>query len=97
MAKKLSETSQKVWDYVKEHDGEQFIAKDIADATGLTVRQVNGSITRAFQIKGLMQRVSATMEIDGLASTVNLIELTDKGRAWDPDAEEEEEETEVAE
>ena len=60
---------------------------DIADALGLGVKQVNGSVTSAFQRKGLMQRVEAEVEVeDGKHKTVKFIQLTDDGRAFDPDA-----------
>ena len=83
----LKEKSRKVFDYVKEHDGENFTAADIAAATGLTVPEVNGSVTSAFQKKGLMQRTPAEVEIDGVVKTIKFISLTDEGRAFDPDAE----------
>ena len=53
----LKENSLKVFEFVKAHDGEDFIAADIAEATGLEVKQVNGIVTSAFQRKGLMERV----------------------------------------
>lgn len=45
----LKENSKKVYDFVKDNDGKDFTAQDIADATGLTVRTVNGIVTSAFQ------------------------------------------------
>ena len=45
----MKENSKKVFDFVKAHDGEDFTAQDIADATGLSVRSVNGIVTSAFQ------------------------------------------------
>lgn len=89
---KLKENSRKVFEYVKEHDGEDFIAKDIADATGLEIKQVNGIVTSAFQKKGLMERIPATIEDeDGGKKNIKFIKLTDAGREFDPDAEEEKE------
>ena len=88
---KLKENSRKVFDYVKAHDGEDFIAADIATATGLEVKQVNGIVTSAFQKKGLMERIPATIEMpDGTKKTVKFIKLTDAGREFDPDQSEEE-------
>ena len=78
----LKENSRKVYDYVVAHDGEDFTAKDIADALGLDVKQVNGIVTAAFQRKGLMARE----EVAITGGTVKYIRLTDEGRAFDVNA-----------
>lgn len=93
----LKENSRKVFDYVKEHDGEDFTAQDIANAIDLSVRSVNGIITSAFQRHKdahknevpLMVRVPAEIEDPetGLHKAIKLIQLTDAGKAFDPDAE----------
>lgn len=86
----LKENSRKVYDYVLSMDGKDITAADIAAATGLDVKQVNGSVTSAFQKKGLMERIPAEVELeDGTHKAVKLIRLTEKGRAFDPDATEE--------
>ena len=84
----MKENTRKIFDYVKEHDGEDFTAKDINAALGFeSARSVNGSIT-AFVKKGLMVRVEAEVEnADGTHDKVKLIQLTDAGREFDPDAE----------
>ena len=87
---KLKENSRIVYDYVKAHEDENITANDIAEATGLTSRQVNGIITMAFQRHKdedknevpLMERVVAEVEeADGTHSKVKLIKLTAEGRA----------------
>lgn len=84
----LTEKSRVIYDYVKEHDGQQFTAQDIADATGVPVKSVNGVVTMSFQKKGLMERIPAEIEIeDGKHKSVKFIQLTDEGRSFDPDAE----------
>ncbi|MCI7527331.1 MAG: hypothetical protein MSA65_03415 [Mollicutes bacterium] len=84
----LTEKSRVIYDYVKEHDGQQFTAQDIADATGVPVKSVNGVVTMSFQKKGLMERIPAEIEVeDGKHKSVKFIQLTDKGRNFDPDAE----------
>ena len=84
----LKENSKIVFNYVKENDGSDFTAQDIADATGLGVKSVNGIVTSAFQKKGLMVRVEAEVELeDGTHKKVKFIKLTDAGKAFDPDAE----------
>ena len=84
---KVSENSITVYNYVKEHDGDKITAADIAEATNLGLRTVNGVITSAFQKKNLMVRVPAEIKLeDGSHKAVKFIELTDEGRAWDPNA-----------
>ena len=93
----LKENSRKVFDFVKEHDGEDFTAADIAQATDLSVKSVNGIVTRAFQCHKdkdkneipLMVRIPAEIEdpATGLHKAVKFIQLTDEGRAFDPDQE----------
>lgn len=83
----LKENSKTVFNYVKSHDGEDFTAKDIAEATGLNARQVNGIVTSAFQKKGLMAREEAEIQVEnGSHEKVKFIRLTDAGRAFDPEA-----------
>ena len=91
----LKENSKIVYDFVKAHDGEDFTAQDIADATGLSSRSVNGIITSAFQRHKdadknevpLMVRVPAEIKdpATGLHKAVKFIQLTDAGRSFDPD------------
>ena len=93
---KLKENSLIVYNYVKEHEDENITAKDIAEATGLTSRQVNGIITMAFQRHKdedknevpLMERVVAEVEeADGTHSKVKLIKLTAEGKNIEIEAE----------
>lgn len=86
----LSENSKVVYDYVKSIDGANVTAADIAEATGLGVKQVNGIVTSAFQRKELMERIPAEIALeDGTHKTVKFIKLTEKGMAFDPNAVEE--------
>ena len=85
----LTENSRKVLDYVKANDGTNMTAADIAAGTGLEVKQVNGIVTSAFQKKGLMKRTPAEIQLeDGTHKAVKFISLTDAGKNFDPDAEE---------
>lgn len=96
---KLKENSLMVFNYVKEHQDENIIADDIANATGLSSRQVNGIITMAFQrhkeeVDGekvevpLMERIPAEIELeDGTHKQVKLIRLTDEGMQLEVEAE----------
>ena len=93
----LKENSKIVYDFVKAHDGEDFTAQDIADATGLSVRSVNGIVTSAFQRHKdkdknevpLMVRVPAEIPDPetGLHKAIKFIQLTDAGREFNPDEE----------
>ena len=81
----LKPNSLTVYNYVLEHDGENFTASDIAEATGLEVKQVNGIVTSAFQKKGLMERVPAEIKLeDGTHKGVKFIRLTEAGKNLDP-------------
>lgn len=84
----LKENSRKVYDYVKSVNGENITAADIAEATGLGIKQVNGIVTSAFQRKGLMERIPAEIELeDGTHKPVKFIKFTEAGETFDPDAE----------
>ena len=83
----MKQATKDVFNYIKDHDGEDFTAKDIAEALDMNVKSVNGSIT-SFQRKGYVERVEAEMELaDGTHEKVKLIRMTPDGRAFDPDAE----------
>lgn len=90
----LKENSLLVFNYVKDNDGKDITATDIAEGTGLGVRTVNGIVTSAFQRHKdadknevpLMVRVPAEI-VDpetGLHKPVKFIQLTDEGREFDP-------------
>lgn len=83
----LKENSKKVFNYVKEMDGRNITAADIAEATGLDVRSVNGIVTSAFQRKGLMERIPSEILLeDGTHKPVKFIRLTAEGQEFDPEA-----------
>ena len=91
----LKENSKIVFNYVKEHDGENFTAADIAEATGLRPQSVNGIVTSAFQRhknadgveEPLMERVPAEIELaDGTHKAVKFIRLTEAGKVFDVNA-----------
>lgn len=83
----LKENSKIVFNYVKENEGKNITAADIAEATGLEVRSVNGIVTSAFQRKGLMERIPAEVELeDGSHKSVKFIRLTEDGKTFDPEA-----------
>ena len=82
----MKQATKDIFNYIKAHDGEDFTAKDIAEALDMNVKSVNGSVT-SFQRKEYTYREEAEMELpDGTHEKVKLIRLTDAGREFDPDA-----------
>lgn len=83
----MNENSKKVLNYLKEVNGQQVTAADVAAALGLEKRSVDGSFTSAIQRKGLGVRTPAEIELeDGTHKTVKFLSLTAEGLAFDPDA-----------
>ena len=81
----MKDNSKIVFTYVKEHEAENITAPEIAEATGLPIKSVNGIITSAFQRKGYMERVEGEIEVtneDGKTThkPVKFIKLTDAGK-----------------
>ena len=84
----LKPNSKLVYEFVKANNGKNITAADIAEGTGLETKQVNGIVTSAFQRKEYMERIPAEIELeDGSHKSVKFIRLTEKGLAFDPDAE----------
>ena len=84
----MKENSKKVLNYLKEVNGKQVTAADVAEALGLEKRSVDGIFTSAIQRKGLGVRVPAEVEMeDGTHKAVKFLTLTDEGLVFDPDAE----------
>lgn len=85
----MSENSRKVLAYLKENNGNNVTSADVAEALGLTKRQVDGCFTSAFQKKGYGERIPAEVELDdGTHRPVKILHLTAEGMALDPDADE---------
>lgn len=84
----MKENSRKVLNYLKEINGQDVTAKDVAEAVGLTKKQVDGIFTSAIQRKDLGIRVPAEIELeDGSHEKVKFLQLTPEGMAFDPDKE----------
>lgn len=84
----MGENSKKVLNYLKEVNGSNVTAADVAEALGMEKRSVDGSFTSAIQRKGLGVRTSAEIELeDGTHKAVKFLSLTPAGMAYDPDAE----------
>ena len=64
-------------------------ATDVAETLDLDIKSVNGVFTGAIQRRGLGVRVPAQIELeDGSNKDVKFLQLTDEGRAFNVDAEE---------
>ena len=84
----MKENSKRVLTYLQDHQNEDLIAAEVAEALGLEKRSVDGIFT-AFQKKELGYRQETEREnSDGTHTKVKLLKLTDAGVAFDPDAEE---------
>ena len=83
----MKENSKRVFNYLKSVNGQNVTAADVADALGLEKRSVDGIFTSAIQRKGLGVRTAAEIELEhGSHKTVKFLSLTDKGMAFDPEA-----------
>jgi hypothetical protein len=83
----MKDNSKKVLNYLKENNGVDLTAADVAAALGLEKRSVDGIFTSAIQRKGLGVRTAAEIELDdGTHKAVKFLSLTPAGMAFDPDA-----------
>ena len=83
----MKENSKKVLNYLKSINGANVTAADVAEATGLEKRSVDGIFTSALQRKGYGVRVPAEVELeDGTHKAVKFLQLTPAGMSFDPDA-----------
>lgn len=83
----MSTNSVTVLNYLKEHNGEDLTAADVAAAVGLEKRSVDGIFTSAIQRKGYGERIPAEVQLDdGTHKAVKLLKLTAEGMAFDPNA-----------
>ena len=83
----MKENSKKVLNYLKEVNGQQVTAADVAEALGLEKRSGDGIFTSAIQRKGLGVRTPAEIELDdGTHKAVKFLSLTAEGMNFAPDA-----------
>lgn len=82
----MTENSIRVFNYLKEHYGEELTAQTIAEDLGVSIAAVTGSVNGLVK-KGRAVRTEATQEVDGKETTIKYISLTEDGLNFDPDAE----------
>ena len=87
---KLTEKSRVIFDWLTEIGDAKVTAADIGEALGIeNPRSVIGTVN-GLQKRGLVQRTEAEVKLtDGTHKKVKFISLTEKGKAFDPDADEE--------
>ena len=78
----LKDNSLTIFNYVREHDGEDFTAADISEATGIGVKSVNGCLTAMARHHDLIYRE----EVAVTGGKVKYIRLTETGKYFDPEA-----------
>lgn len=82
----MKENTRKVFEYLREVDGQNVTAADVAEALGLEKRQVDGIFTSAIQRKTYGFREEAEIELsDGSHAKVKFLKLTDAGKKLDLD------------
>ena len=82
----MKENTRKVFEYLREVDGQNVVAADVAEALGLEKRQVDGIFTSAIQRKSYGFRDEAEVELeDGSHAKVKFLRLTDAGKKLDLD------------
>lgn len=82
----MSANSVKVLDYLKQVNGTQVTAADVAEALGLEKKSVDGIFTSAIQRKGLGVRTPAEIELeDGTHKQVKFLSLTAEGLSFSPE------------
>lgn len=87
----MKDTTKMVFKFLQENDGVKMTAQDVAERTGLGVKQVNGIFTAAIQKKEYGYREAAQIEVEGeegktTYKDVKFLVLTDAGKAFDVDA-----------
>ena len=80
----LKPNTVSVINYLKEVNGQNVTAADVAEALGLEKRTVDGIFTSAIQHKGLGIRTPAEVELeDGTHKAVKFLSLTEEGMNLD--------------
>ena len=84
----MKDSTKTVFEYLKKMKDKQVTAADVAVATGLTKKQVDGIFTAAIQRKGFGTRVPAQIKgDDDKYIDVKYLTLSDVGCMVDLDAE----------
>jgi hypothetical protein len=83
----MTENSKRVFNYLKEHYGEDITAKQIQEALGLEkLASVTGSVNGLVKKGRAVRTESTTENEEGKKVTIKYISLTEDGLNFDPDA-----------
>jgi Mn-dependent DtxR family transcriptional regulator len=85
----MSDKTKTVLNYLKEANGANLTAADIAEAVGFPKKSVDGIVTSGLQRKGLAYREPAEIEVTNEEGKVEhkqvkFIKLTDEGMNFTP-------------
>jgi DNA-binding MarR family transcriptional regulator len=86
---KMTENSKKVFTFLKEHPGEQFLTADIVRELGLTSPMVTGSVTGLVNKGYAIRTEQEISDENDKVKKVKYISITPDGLNFDPDAESE--------
>lgn len=93
MAKKMTDKTKMVYEYLMDNQDADLTAPMIAEALDMPVRSANSVITSGLQNKGYTTREEvATLDADGKEVKVKYIRLTDEGLNYEEDIPEDKEE-----
>lgn len=82
----MKENTKKVFEFLKNVNGQNVTAADVAEALDLPKKVVDGIFTSAIQKKQYGERVPAEIELeDGSHVGVKFLRLTEAGMALDLD------------
>lgn len=82
----MKENTKKVFEFLRNVQGQNVTAADVAEALGLEKKSVDGIFTSAIQKKGYGVRTPAEVELDdGSHKQVKFLSLTDAGMTLDLD------------
>lgn len=82
----MTDNSRKVFNYLKEHFGEQLTHQQIVADLGVSSAAVSGSVNGLVKKGYAIRKEEASMDENGKEVTVKYISLTNEGFAFDPDA-----------
>lgn len=83
----MKKETKMVFQYLKDNDGLDLTAANVAEALGLSKKQVDGIFTSAIQRKDYGVREPAEVTLpDGSHQKVKWLRLTDEGRELDLNA-----------
>lgn len=82
----MTDNSKMVFNYLKEHYGEQITAQKVAEDLGIKIAAVTGSVNGLVKKGRAIRSESVEDAGEGKTVTVKYISLTDEGYNFDPDA-----------